>query len=245
MYFFTVLLAHELSSAHIPTAQTPNALICRIECAHRRASYRRLFGSPVTRSRVGWENIPVDAALAGLLGTAVGAVAGLAGGVLTGWQQRRAELQRWRAARLDESRQEKLRELQLLTTVMAKAAHEITFMAWSASAKSVDLVRADAASYEDSMRSLLPEIFTAQANAFGLSHSVFEELRALVRKLLDMDGDIGSGIVQLETTPEDAQRHLAAVLERARGLEIEVVDQVWDAIRRERLVDDDNARRQP
>ena len=187
----------------------------------------------------------MDAALAGLLGTAVGAIAGVAGGLMTGRQQRQAEVHRWRAARLDETRREKLRQLQVLTSVLAKAAHEVTFMAWSASAKRVDLVRSDAVAYEERMRSLLPEIFTAQANAFGLSRPVVEDLRTLVRSLLEMDGSMGSGIVRLEHEPDLAQQELASHLDRARELEAEIVDKMWEATRRERVLDDESAAPSP
>jgi hypothetical protein len=45
----------------------------------------------------------IDAAVAGLLGAAIGALAGVIGSVLTAWQQNRTERERRRAAQRDES----------------------------------------------------------------------------------------------------------------------------------------------
>ena len=176
----------------------------------------------------------MDAALAGLLGTSVGAATGLIGGVLTASHQRKAEMQRWKQARADELWKDERGALQALTALLAKGAHEVTFVSWSASNKPVDLVRADARNYDIRIRELLPEIFSAQASASGLSDDAFDEIEPLIRQLLDLDGFAGQAIVGMDSNPDAALRELAACLEPARELERQIVDRVRSVLRVDR-----------
>jgi hypothetical protein len=164
----------------------------------------------------------------------VGAVAGLVGGGLAGRQQGRIERERWRDARRDDAWKEKRGDLETLSGMLAKGIHEVTYVAWSASSKDVDGLRADAVAYEATMRSLLPEITSAQATAWGLSDRAFAELRPLVAELFALDAAIGEAIVGLEHDPEVSKATIAAQLEPGRTLHNEIVTRVRSAFRLER-----------
>jgi hypothetical protein len=98
----------------------------------------------------------VNAALAGLIGAVTGAVAGLGASVIAGWQHRLAEAQRWRQGRAGEVWGTERQSLIELTTLIATGCQVTAWVAWSASAKSLDGVRVEANIDDDKMRDLLP-----------------------------------------------------------------------------------------
>jgi hypothetical protein len=83
---------------------------------------------------------PVDAALAGLLGASIGAISGVCGGFVAGWQQRKAEALRWQQARADELRKEERRSLLELTSLLAEGSQAAAWLCWAATVKPASAV---------------------------------------------------------------------------------------------------------
>jgi hypothetical protein len=72
----------------------------------------------------------MDAAVAGLLGAAIGALAGVIGSVLTAWQQNRMERERRQAAQRDESLKVQRQALLHLTELIATGTQAILWLSW-------------------------------------------------------------------------------------------------------------------
>src|SRR5829696_2582146 len=125
----------------------------------------------------------MDAALAGLLGASVGAVTGIVGNIVSPWQQRKAEKQRWSQGRVDELWAEERRALLELTSLLAEGCQAAGWLSWAASAKSDDMLKVDIAEYDTKMRLLLPRLVTGQAAASGLSEEAYGRLDPLVERL--------------------------------------------------------------
>ena len=150
----------------------------------------------------------VDAALAGLLGASIGAITGLCGGFVAGWQQRKVETLRWRQARTDELRKEERRSLLELTSLLAEGSQNAAWLCWAATVKSVEAVKADADDYETRMRALLPRLFSAQAAASGLSEEAYQQIDPLVQRLISLDTHLGDVSSRLQDKPELALQEL-------------------------------------
>jgi hypothetical protein len=73
----------------------------------------------------------MDAALAGLLGTAVGAVVGLLGSVIRGWQEERADHRRAQHARTDEVTKQQRQSLLELVRLIATGVQAVSWVAWA------------------------------------------------------------------------------------------------------------------
>jgi hypothetical protein len=147
----------------------------------------------------------MDAALAGLLGTAIGAFAGVIGSLLAARQQNRAEQTRLRAGRLDELVKAERQALLHLTELLATGTHEIAWLAWLATNRPDDEeFRKEIAAYDQRMKQLLPQLMAAEAGAAGLSRNAFDRIDPLVETLLRMDADVGVEAAKFNTQPPDA-----------------------------------------
>jgi hypothetical protein len=176
----------------------------------------------------------MDAALAGLLGTSVGAVAGVLGGFVTGRQQQKNELMRWRQQRDDDVWKEERRSLLELTNLLAEASQAVVWLAWAATVKSVEAVKADANEYDGRMRAILPRLFSAQAAASGLSEQAFAQIDPLVQELLTLDTALGEASVRLGFEPEEAVREMRNAYHPAVGLTRRIVLRVRAELRVDR-----------
>jgi hypothetical protein len=128
----------------------------------------------------------------------VGAITGIAGGITSPWQQRKAEQQRWSQRRADELWKEERRALLDLTNLLAEGCQAASWLAWSATAKSDESLRSDIAEYDSKMRLLMPRLVTAQAAASGLSDDAYDRLDPLVQRLFALDGALADASVRFE-----------------------------------------------
>jgi hypothetical protein len=173
----------------------------------------------------------MDAAVVGLIGGFVGAIAGLLGALIAGWQQRLAEAQRWRQGRADEIWKEERRSLLELTTLIATASQAMAWLAWSASIKPPEAVKKEAETYDDRMRELLPMIFSAQAAASGLSDTTYKTIQELVGRLVDLDTFLGTKCVELDSSPGATLPIIANLEPAAIELARQVVETVHGHLR--------------
>lgn len=168
----------------------------------------------------------MDAAIIGLIGGLAGAIVGLLGGLIGGWQQRLSEAQRWRQERADEIWKEERKSLLELTTLIAIASQAMAWLAWSASTKPLEAVKAEAEAYDKRMRKLLPKIFSAQAAASGLSDKTYETIQDLVHRLVQLDTFLGTKCVELNADPESALPVIGELEPTALALAQQVVETV-------------------
>jgi hypothetical protein len=151
----------------------------------------------------------VDAALAGLAGTAVGALAGLVGSGLTAWYQLRAERQRAANARHDEMVKAGRQALVQLTQLLTTGTYAIAWLGWSVSVQSPEEIRREVDTYNTKLRELIPQLLAAEAAAASVSDNAFDQIDPLVNELLILDARVGTAAQRLETNHETAAQQIA------------------------------------
>ena len=97
---------------------------------------------------------------------------------------------------------EERRSLLYLTKQISIASQAMAWLAWSASTKPLEAVKAEAEAYDARMRKLLPKIFSAQAAASGLSDKNYERILDLVGRLIELDTFLGTKCTQLDSDRE-------------------------------------------
>lgn len=173
----------------------------------------------------------MDAAVAGLLGTAIGAFAGVIGSLLTSRQQYRTEQARLRAARSDELVKAERQALLHLTEVQATGTHAVSLLAWAARVLPDHQFRQEIESYEKRMRELLPQMTAAEAAAAGLSEDAFERIDPLVEELFHLDETVGTAAAGFDEDKVEARRRIAATEEQAWSLARRTIHQVRELLR--------------
>lgn len=173
----------------------------------------------------------MDAALAGLLGAAVGAAAGVVGGLVTAGAERRMAVLRWEQDRVDETWQEERRSLLELTSFMTECAQAQAWLTWSARERPVADVLEEAARYDARMRVLLPKLLSAQAAASGLSDSAYGRVAPLVDAIVDLDSKLGGAASRLARGDPAAVAELVGYHEDAFELTPEIVRSIRNELR--------------
>jgi hypothetical protein len=173
----------------------------------------------------------VDAALVGLIGAIAGAVAGLGASIIAGWQQRLGEAQRWRQGRVDEVWRTERQSLIDLTTLIATGYQAMAWVSWSASVMPLEGVREESMIYNDRMRDLLPRIFSAQAAASGLNEATYDTIQEIIKRLIEMDTELGTECTKLESSPKTALPKIATFEAEALRLIRRTVDTVRQHLR--------------
>lgn len=206
---------------------------CRLPGGPRRTcrgvtaiTFRARAGNVILQQSPAAKLVGMNAALAGLLGASIGAIAGIFGGFVAGWQQRKADALRWEQARADELRREERRSLLELTSVLAEGSQAAAWFSWAASVMSAEAVKAEAREYDARMRVIMPRLFSAEAAASGLSEAAFSQMDAFVERLLSLDSDIGKVSVRLDIEPEQALQDLKGFKKPAYDLRRDIVEGV-------------------
>jgi hypothetical protein len=169
----------------------------------------------------------VDAALAGLLGTAIGAVAGIVGSLIASGHQVRIERERVAAARYDELNREARQSLLDLVQLVATGTQAIAWVTWAVESQRRDDSVAEAHRYEETMRALLPRLVSAQVAVASLSDvSTYERLDPLVRRLVNLDARVGTALVGYEQGVDEAAAELAGLRDETSAFELRTIEVV-------------------
>lgn len=168
----------------------------------------------------------MDAALTGLIGTGIGAGAGIVGSAMTAWYQSRVERERTRAARADELTRAERQALQGLVKLIATGTQAISWLAWSVAEEPPDLARLEADKYDINMRKLLPRLVEAQVAAAGVSKHSYERIDPLVRQLYNLDREVGTALVGYKRGEPDAIARIAAARNAANSFLDHTVNEV-------------------
>jgi hypothetical protein len=161
----------------------------------------------------------MDAALTGLIGTGIGAVAGILGSTMTERHQSRTERERTRAARADELTRAARQALLDLVQLIAAGTHAISWLAWSVAEQPPDQVLLEADKYNASMRELFPILVKAQVAAASLSKNSYERIDPLVDQLFDLDREVGTALEAFKRGEPDANARIAAARNAAATLD--------------------------
>ena len=175
--------------------------------------------------------VNMDATVAGLIGTAIGAAAGIAGSALTAHHQRLLEYERMRSARMDELARAERQALLDLLQLLAIGTQAVAWLAWAATAQSSARLREEIESYDARMRELLPKLLASEAAAASLSDGAFDRIDPLVRELISLDTAVGTAAATFENNADEATRSLAGAKPRAVELSERSVDEVRALLR--------------
>lgn len=158
-------------------------------------------------------------AVATIIGASVGALAAIAGGVITAWLQLRLERGRWPRAREEALAQDLRKAIQDLTTRMAAALHSMCWLTWSADVRPERITRAQIDQYDAELHKLLPEIIGGLTAVAALDPPAFLKLSPLGEEIYALDYDVGQACLTLDIEPADAARKLAVLAAKAGKLE--------------------------
>jgi len=136
----------------------------------------------------------IDAAIAGLIGAAIGAISSLMGALLGGWQQSRIERQRWFRARDDKL----IHDLQLaiveLTRKLAAGIHSMQWFMWIAVYQpekfSVEQFNEKLQGYNNEVHSLFPELTGSLMVIAALDKDMYNRMSPLVDEFMELDWQI-------------------------------------------------------
>jgi hypothetical protein len=173
----------------------------------------------------------MDATVAGLVGTGVGAAAGIVGSALTARHQRLLEYERMRSARMDELARAERQALLELLQLLATGTQAVAWLAWAATVQSSTRLGEEIESYDARMRELLPKLLASEAAAASLSDEAFDRIDPLVRELISLDTAVGTAAATFENNADDATRSLAGAKPRAVELSERSVDEVRALLR--------------
>jgi hypothetical protein len=169
----------------------------------------------------------VDAALAGLLGTAIGAVAGIVGSLIASGHQVRIERERVAAARRDELTRAARQSLLDLVQLVATGTQAIAWVTWAVGSQPREQSLAEARRYEETMRALLPRLVAAQVAVASLSDvATYQRLDPIVRGLVHLDVRVGTALVGHEQGSAGAVAELGALRDETTEFERRTVDTV-------------------
>ncbi|MBK8468334.1 MAG: hypothetical protein WAR57_01050 [Candidatus Phosphoribacter sp.] len=173
----------------------------------------------------------MDATVAGLIGTGIGAAAGILGSALTARHQRLLEYERMRSARVDELARAERQALLELLQLLATGTQAVAWLAWAATSQSSARLREEIESYDARMRELLPKLLAAEAAAASLSAEAFDRIDPLVRELISLDTAVGTAAATFDDNADEATRSLAGAKPRAVELGERSVDEVRALLR--------------
>lgn len=132
----------------------------------------------------------MDAAVAGLIGAAIGAVAGFTGTVLTALLQFRLEQRKWLRNREDLAHKEFRLAIAELTKTMSSAMHSMTWLTWTASQDMGVINKEIISSYDAEMHKLFPDLWGILAVIAALDKDTHYHLEPLVERITKIDAQI-------------------------------------------------------
>ena len=139
-----------------------------------------------------------------VLGAAIGAIAGISGGMLALWHNSRLEREKWLRARQDSVDNELRSSVRQLTIELAAAAHAMSWLTWRAKEAPSRLTQKNIDEYETKIHKILPQIMGRQAEIAALDQGTFEALCPTVNAVLAMDALVGKATLVFDGQPASA-----------------------------------------
>jgi hypothetical protein len=172
----------------------------------------------------------MDATTASLLGTAIGALTGLAGGFLAGRQQSKLEHQKWLQTQDDEYKKEVRLAVAELTKKLATGAHTISWYTSKAKIGPSIVTENDLLAFDNAMYALYPDIVSSRIVVAALNKEIHTKMTSLVKKLYSLDGQAIKAVVTFRNSQQDGIKELANCYDEAIRFENELIEQVTEII---------------
>ncbi|MCA1704291.1 MAG: hypothetical protein LC808_13935 [Actinobacteria bacterium] len=177
----------------------------------------------------------MDAALAGLLGTATGAAAGIIGAALSARHQRLLEAQRVHAAHEAELVQLEREALLELAKAFAAALTTVLYVTWYAWKIPERVTSQALAEYEETMKELFGTLVATHLVAAGMSGGTFAAFDPLIRRLHELDEQIALEIGRFDREPDSAREAIGSLHQSANSLERESRENLRSVLQLRRL----------
>jgi hypothetical protein len=171
----------------------------------------------------------VDPVLAGLIGTVIGGLFGIAGGVLTGRRQAILERERWLQTRDDDIAKETRLALAELTRKMGAAIQTMMWLAGKAASNPARLTQQDISDYDKEIAGLLPDILGSLMVVSALDNELSDKMAPLVGEIYGADGELASAAQSFEDSREASTAAIAALYNpRVSGLYDDLSEKIGD-----------------
>lgn len=173
----------------------------------------------------------MDAAVASLIGAAIGALSGLGGGYLTGRRQSELERDKWLRARKDEHDKNIRLAVAELTKKLAAGTQEISWLTWKAKHTPDALTATDIANYNNKMAVLFPDIVSARVIVDAIDKSIHARLTPLINKLYSLDENIALAAKDFDSSRKGSVSALAGYYELWLSLDKEILTTVTEIMK--------------
>ena len=172
----------------------------------------------------------MDATLASLIGTAIGAVSGLAGGYLAGRQQSHLEHEKWRRTREDNLEKDIRSAVAELTRKLAAGIHAIGWLTWKAENYPKKITEDDLENYDKDMKSLFPDIVGSRIAVAALSREMHTKMTPLVNALYNLDAQVAKAAMAFKDTQDEGSKALADCYGKSRQFVDEFLEKVTEIV---------------
>jgi hypothetical protein len=173
----------------------------------------------------------MDAAIAGLIGAGLGAVASTTASMMATFQQTRSERERVRAARADEALRAEREALVRLCELLATGTQAVAWLGWAAKVQPPQVLQQEMQTYDKRMRELIPRLLAAEVAAASLSDDAFDRVDPLVRDLIALDTRVGTAAAAFDKDGREATQRLAEAKDAANELSDRSITQVRALLR--------------
>jgi hypothetical protein len=168
----------------------------------------------------------MEAAVASLIGGAVGALSALAGGYLTGRHLSQLERDKLLRNRADDHRKSVCLALAELARRLAAGTHEISWVTWRAKYATSELTAEHLSNYDRAMGSVFPDMVGSRVELAGLDRRIHAQMEPLVYKLYALDEQVALAAASFNRSPESCIKGLSYCYDVCRELDHEIIDKV-------------------
>ncbi len=173
----------------------------------------------------------MDPTIASLVGTAIGALVGLAGGFLTSRQQSKLEYLKWVRTKEDEYEKEVRLAVAELTKKLAAGTQAISWFTSKAQIEPANLSEHDLLAYDKTIQTLYLDIVSARIVVAALNKEIHAQMTPLAGKLYSLDIRIANAEALFRSSQkQEAINELAICADIASQFEDELIERVTEII---------------
>jgi len=177
----------------------------------------------------------MDATIASLIGTAIGALAGLAGGFFTARQQSKLEEQKRLRAKEDEYEKEVRLAVADLTKKLAAGTQAISWFTSKAKSEPARFTENDLLAYDNTMLSLYPDVVSSRIVVAALNKEIHAKMTPIVDKLYFLDSLVVKAAVIFRNSQQEGIKELANCCDLISQFESELIERVTEIISLEKM----------
>jgi gas vesicle protein len=145
----------------------------------------------------------MDPVIAGLMGTIIGGVFGILGGILTGRRQAKLEREKWFQTRKDDVDKETRLAVAELTRNMAAATQVMLWFTAKATTTPDKVTQKDVSDYDKEIQERLPDILGSLCVVSALDPKISARMSPLMGDIYSVDAQIAQACKGLDEYPDE------------------------------------------